>query len=262
MDENMSASPPSGAGESGSAEPAHSRTSDVPKKLGFFEKILNIYIEPSSVFKNLYYHNDWVTPLVFGGVLTIIAGILNMNYSAEAQNAFRELMGTPLPEAAGAISQYVQLAFAPIGLLFAWLIAAAIVFVLGTFLLEHVDFIKLYSVVAFAWMPAVFTNLVNAIYKMGQTPVISSYDDYMDAMMPWTISLGRVLNGDGIFFSLASVIDVFTIWSYWLLFLGLIYAFRNKPKNAAVVTIIYVIFSLAFAAGMLALTAQFRPPGL
>lgn len=263
MDENMSASPPSGAGETGSAEPAHSRTSDVPKKMGFFEKILNIYIEPSSVFKNLYYHNDWLTPFIFGAILSIGAAFLNMSYSSEAQASLRELMNAPsMPQAASTATQYVQTIFAPVGLLFGWLITAAILFLLGNFMLERVDFTKLFSIAAFASMPTLFTNLISGIYKMGQTPAISSYDDYIDAMMPWTLSLGRIVQGEGLFFKMISVIDVFAFWSYWLVAVGLTYGLRNKFKNSIVVTIVYMVITLSFAAGMLALGDKLRPPGL
>lgn len=264
MDDSIGASPPSGASDSGQpGNPWDTRLNDVPKKMPMGEKLLNIFIEPSSVFKNIYYHNDWLTPFIFGAVLSIGAAFLNMQYSAEAQNAFRELMKAPsMPEAASAISQYIQILFAPAGLLFGWLVSAAILFMLGNFMLDRVDFVKLFSIAAFASLPTLFTNLISGIYKMGQTPVISSYEDYIDAMMPWTLSLGRIIQGDGLFFKMITVIDIFAIWSYWLVVVGLTFGLRNKPKNSLIVTIVYLVITLSFAVGMLALSDKLRPPGL
>jgi hypothetical protein len=238
---------------------------EIPPKMSFGDKLMNIFIEPSSVFKNLYYHNDWLTPLIFTGALNIIAGIILLPWSSSAREQFNELMNVPTTGAAatvGNITQYVTLLMGPVGLMFGWLVAAAILFVLGTFLLENVDFKKLYSIAAFVTVPVAFTQLISAVSRMGKTPVISSYDDFIDASMPWTISLGRVISLDGIAGKLIDVYDVFAIWSYWLLFLAISYGLRNKKQQSALLTIIYAVLSLGLAIGMFALQAKFRPPGV
>ena len=264
MDDNRDSAPRTDAGDSaGVSTHVNSRFEDVPKKMGMGEKILNIFIEPSSVFKNLYYHNDWLTPFLVGAVLSIGAALLAAPYMAEAQKGLYSLMNVPSQaEKVGEITMYVSSLLTPLNLLFWWLIAAAIIFVLGTFMLDRVDFVKLYSIVAFASMPTFFTALLNAIYKLGQIPAVSSYDDYMDAVMPWTLSLARIFPGEGTLYSVMSVVDVFALWSYWLLVLGVTYGLRNKQFNAAAVVVIYVVIMLTIAAGLFALGNLARPAGL
>ncbi len=249
--------------ENNASESAH--VEEIPAKMSFGDKLMNIFIEPSSVFKNLYYYNDWLTPLIFSGSISIVAGLLVMPWSASSTEQLNELMNVPTTEAAttvGNITQYVGPLLAPIGLMFGWLIAAAILFVLGTFLLENVDFKKLYSIAAFVTIPVAFTTLISAVSRMGKTPVISSYDDFIDTQMPWTISLGRLISMDGIAGRMIDVYDIFAVWSYWLLFIGISYGLRNKKQQSAVFTVVYIVLSLGFAIGMFAIQDKFRPPGV
>jgi len=255
-------------GESAEARapvPSGPPVNEVPPKMGFFAKLINIFVEPSSVFKNIYYHNDWLTPLVFGTVITVISGVLAMGYSQDARAQFNELMGVGAQSSAGniaAIGQYAAIVLSPFSLMFGWLIGAAIIFVLGTFMLENVDFKKLYSIVAFAWLPTAFTGLISAIYSLSQTPIVASYDDFIDAMIPWTISLGRILPLEGIAGRLISVYDIFAVWSWWLLILGITYGLRNRKSQSITVTVVYIIIGLLIAIGAFALQAKFRPPGM
>lgn len=238
---------------------------DIPPKMSFGDKLMNIFIEPSSVFKNLYYYNDWLTPLVFCGVLSIVAGILLMPWSSSAREQFNELMNVPNTGAAatvGNITQYATLLLAPVGLMFGWLVAAVILFILGTFLLENVDFKKMYSIAAFVSIPVAFTQLISAISRMGKTPVVSSYEDFIDASMPWTISLGRVITLDGLWGKVITAYDIFTVWSYWLVFLALTYGLRNRKQQSGVLTVVYILLSLGIAIGMFAMQDKFRPPGV
>ncbi|MEP0815361.1 MAG: YIP1 family protein [bacterium] len=239
------------------------RQNDIPPKMGFGAKLLNIFVEPSSVFKNIYYHNDWLTPFVVGGASMIVATLMQMGLMNEARRQFNEVMGIPgnaAVEGATTISQYVGAFFTPLNLLFIWLVGAAITFVLGTFLLENVDFKKLYSIVAWSWMPVIFTQLINGVYKMGQTPAISSYEDYIDSMFPWTLSLSQIISGDGVLFKVLGTIDVFAVWSFYLFVLGLIFGLHNQPGRAWTVALIYAAIGLAMTSGIFALMYVFKPP--
>src|SRR3989339_1239607 len=102
---------------------------EIPPKMSMGSKILNIFIEPSSVFKNVYYYNDWLTPLVFMGILTIVAGALAMQYNGDARQQFNELMNVPTTgtaETIGTVTSYVTIALAPLGLMFGWLVASGV----------------------------------------------------------------------------------------------------------------------------------------
>ena len=260
--EKSGSAPGEGAPAGGNGSPA----GGIPPKMGFGAKLINIFVEPSAVFKNIYYYNDWLTPLIIIGVVTIVSSLLMAGYSADAQSQFRELMGAPKQpavETATRITQYVTAFLSPAGILVRWLISAAIIFVLGTFLLDNIDFKKLYSIVAWCSMPTLFTTLINGIYRMNQTPLVSSYDDYMDAMTPWSLSPSLFIHDAGMWGMLLSGFDVFTLWSWYLLALGLAYGLRNRIGKAWTVVIVTILIGLAIGAGILYLsTSVLRPKGM
>src|SRR3990172_2365179 len=68
---------------------------EIPPKMSMGSKILNIFIEPSSVFKNVYYYNDWLTPLIITSVGAMAGALLAMQYNGDARSQFNELMKVP-----------------------------------------------------------------------------------------------------------------------------------------------------------------------
>lgn len=246
---------------------------DFPPKMGMGARLLNIFVEPSSVFKNIYYHSDWLTPLLFMGVLAMVSAFLVSEYNAEAQRQWGEVVnqavGRTVQAGGGAgagiareFTKYVGIVLAPVGIMFGWLFGAVLVFVLGSFMLDKVDFKKLYSILATASMPAAFTGLINAVYKMNQTPVVESYKDYLDSMTPWTLSVSRFFPIEGNIGIMAASFDLFAIWSLWLMVVGLVYGLRNKVSASIWVVILYAVISAAIQIGLMSLGYMFLPKGL
>lgn len=203
--------------------------------------LLNIIIEPGKVFQHIKEKDDWWIPFIIVVVFALIVTWVSAPAIARltAQMMAERGIERELPAAIGII-KYI---FIPIGTLIGWLIIAVIIWTLSNLIGGNWNFIKALDLFAYSSIIGVIKQIITIIVLlMRGLQNIVTFKDL------------RIATGLDLFFhpenpklyALVSGIDIFEIWIYTLVALGISEIAGVPKKKGAMVSIITFLVLLGF----------------
>ncbi|MEP0815362.1 MAG: YIP1 family protein [bacterium] len=236
-----------GSGRSGAAMYDPNR----PPPMSSADKLKYIWTWPAEVFKDVYHYPDWLTPFVFASLTNIISAAASFRFDSKAKADFaiflwrgKELghqIEMPV-DVTSAAHPGLRFFLAPLAIIAIWLVVAGVIAFAG-FLLDSVEFNRLFSVVAFSSLPLAFRPLIDSIAKNFSDPSVASMNDWIRVSTPWTLSPARFIP-PGTLYKVLSSFDLFALWSVYLLYVGLVFGLGNDPRKASRVAFLYAIVAV------------------
>ena len=202
--------------------------------MGFFNRFVWIFVSPSKVFADIKEGKaSWWQAWVWLSVIYLIVGY----FSKPVQLAVMELNPSDLPldqldkqlEIMEGWGYWVQLAATPVILLVGALIVVGLSYILVSILADRASFKQYFSLNMYAGIVAslatVMTTLVIRMKGMDaiQTVADAKFSIGLAFLAPEEGALARAL---------FSSVDVFSIWSYVLIVMGLMYVFEMARRQA------------------------------
>jgi hypothetical protein len=240
---------------------------------GFFDRIVNVFVDPTSLFKYLAIKPDFWTPWVVVGlvlaVMTAVAFPTIYELQGTAQVAAMREQGLDEGEITEKMEKYhspaakttslaISIAAVVIMIPVGWLIGGAILFLISLVQGLETSFKRVFSVVAYSSIIGMLgAQIIDKVIKLAQGNV---------QLAEWNISkvslAGFLPEGTHRAIQTASAtIDPFAIWSLIVIAIGLTFANRCRMKSAVVTVVIYFIVTLIFMIGMGFLMQAFMPGG-
>jgi hypothetical protein len=222
-----------------------------PPRMSFLDKIVGILTEPRAFFTNLRAHPEWLTPFLTIGIvmaaLTAISLPKAIQISHIAMQEAAAKSGQPMPDIAYKIADGFTYS-APVlvfaGLLFGWLIASAIIFLITLMTGASPDFKLLWTIVAWAGFPTVFQQIMKTVYLLTLKDMPTTMAG-VKQLQGFSLSLGQLMPPDTVAAKLTQPIDLFTIWGLILLYEGLVHMLKMNRKQAGIVAIVYAVVGYA-----------------
>ncbi len=202
--------------------------------MGFFNRFVWIFVSPSKVFADIKEGKaSWWQAWVWLSVIYLIVGY----FSKPVQLAVMELNPSDLPldqldkqlEIMEGWGYWAQLAATPVILLVVALIVVGLSYILVSILADRASFKQYFSLNMYAGIVAslatVMTTLVIRMKGMDaiQTVADAKFSIGLAFLAPEEGALARAL---------FSSVDVFSIWSYVLIVMGLMYVFEMARRQA------------------------------
>lgn len=221
--------------------------------MSFLNRFVYIFTSPGRVFEDVSEgRSSWWEPWIYQSVIYVVAGFLSLPIQRKvaALNP-RDLPPEQLKEQLELMARFawVQIVATPPLLLLLGLVLAGITYVLVTILSSQATFKKYFTLTLYASVIGALSLLVSNLVVRWRG--IDSIRTVHDAQV--TLGLGFLApEGSDVLFAVLSTVNVFTVWSLWVLALGLMYVF-GMSRNAAVIAVIpwwliSVLFSVFGAA--------------
>ena len=202
--------------------------------MGFFNRFVWIFVSPSKVFADIKDGKaSWWQAWVWLSVIYLIVGY----FSKPVQLAVMELNPSDLPldqldkqlEIMEGWGYWVQLAATPVILLVVALIVVGLSYILVSILADRASFKQYFSLNMYAGVVAsLATVLTTLVSRMKGIDAIQSVAD-----AKFSIGLAFLAPEEGALArALFSSVDVFSIWSYVLIVMGLMYVFDMARRQA------------------------------
>jgi len=215
--------------------------------MSWFNRIVWIFVAPSRVFAELREGRvPWWQPWIVQSALALAAGYL----SIPSQRAVLAL--NPRGMSADQLQQsidffdrfrYAQLAVIPPTMLLVSLALAGITYVVVTLLSSKANFRQYFTITLFASVVSTVSVLVSsAVVRSRGVDAIRVPED---AQM--SLGLGFLIPG-GVWHAVLSSIDVFAVWSFILIAMGLERVFDMPRRHSVVSVIPWLLITVVLAA--------------
>lgn len=201
--------------------------------MSFFNRFQWIFLSPTRVFADIKEGNaPWWQPWVWISIIYVVVGYFSM----PIQKAIVELNADGLP--AEQLDQqlefmenfgWLQPVTTPIVMLVVTLIVAGLSYILVSILSDRANFKKYFTITLYSSIVATLsTALATLVIRMRGIESIQSVSDAR-----FSIGLGFLAPEEGALIrSIFLSADFFTVWSYVLIVMGLMYVFEMSRKHA------------------------------
>uniref|UniRef100_A0A7C4Y6G8 DUF1282 domain-containing protein n=1 Tax=candidate division WOR-3 bacterium TaxID=2052148 RepID=A0A7C4Y6G8_UNCW3 len=206
--------------------------------------VINILIEPYKAFQHIKEKDDWWIPFVILCLLLILARIVSFPVISRIMTEFmqgnqemiqRQQINPVMIRVTGILS-------IPIVNIITFLFLSLLVYLLTYLFGKNLPFIKSLDLISYASMVDGLKTIIEMIVILVRKNTISSFMDM------------RLKSGLDLFFHLEnkrlmlllSKINIFTIWFYVLIALGISYLTGMDKKKSTIIAIITFIISLLF----------------
>jgi hypothetical protein len=230
-----------------------------PPRMSYLDKVVGILTEPRAFFTNLRAHPEWLTPYLTIGIVTAILTAFAVPRAIQMSHVAMDASarGQQIPEFAYKISDgfaYASPVLVFAGILFVWLVATAILFLVSLIAGASPDFNLLWTVVAWSGFPSLFEQIIKTVYVLAAPPPTTM--DEINSLKVFSISLGQLMPAGSLAFKLAQPVNLFAIWSIILLYEGLVHLLKMNRRLAGTIVIVYAIvgYAIQLALVMLALS--------
>lgn len=215
-------------------------------KGGFLASLIDIYLDPSKVFKRIDAGLQWWKAFI---VLAIInMAITWVNLPLQRQLASLNPGGIPADQLEARLQvmdrfSWIGVVTTPIFIIVVLMIVAGLVNVISNLVSARSEFKKTLSLITFAGMIGLLEQiLTTVIVHMRGIETIEAPGDAVVRLGP-----GALLPDAGGFLAAAlQALSVFQIWYYIVFVLGLAYIFRMSWKKALVPAFVLWILSVVF----------------
>jgi hypothetical protein len=234
------------------------------------QRLVNTFIAPRKTFEDLKRNPSWWVPWLITGIFSIIFGAVavqkidiprflqqQIEKSPSAQRRLEQL--TPEQRERGMAVQATIVkgtffAFPVISLLSGLVIAAVLMAVFNFILGAEVPFQRAMAVVFYSYVPLIISTILLTV-----SILVSSDPNTIDITNPMPTNLGFFMDplGNQFIYSIASSLDIFSIWVVTLLGLGFATTSSNRRPDAATgITTMFVVFAI-FVLGRAAWKSMF-----
>lgn len=234
------------------------------------QRLVNAFIAPRKSFADLKRNPSWWVPWLITGIFSIIFGAVavqkidiprflqqEIEKSPSAQRRLERL--TPEQRERGMAVQATIVkgtffAFPVISLLSGLIIAAVLMAVFNFILGAEVPFQRAMAVVFYSYVPLIISTILLTV-----SILVSSDPNTIDITNPMPTNPGFFMDplGNRFIYSIASSLDIFSIWVVTLLGLGFATTSSNrKPDAATGITTMFVVFAI-FVLGRAAWKSMF-----
>src|SRR5579864_4225217 len=206
------------------------------------QRLVNVFIAPSKTFEDLKRNSSWWVPFVISAVFGLLFGIVVVQKIDMRQFAQQQIDKSPIaqrqlerltPEQREQ-NLAIRAAFTkgtfygfPVFVLLGGLIFAAILMAIFNFILgAEVSFARALGVVFYAGIPGAIRSVLLTISLLASSD--PSTIDLSGNPMPTNPGFFLDPQGNKVLYSLASALDIFTIWYVVLLGLGFAAASMNR----------------------------------
>jgi Yip1 domain len=229
------------------------------------QRLVNVFIAPSKTFTDLKRKASWWVPWLITSIFTLIFAVVavqkidmahfvqqQIDKSPRQQKQLEQL--TPEQRAQNlairaTISKFSFYAY-PVFSLIGGLIIAAILMAVFNFVLgAEITFPRALSVVFYAGLTGILRAILLAVSLL--TASDPSTIDITANPMPTNPGFFLDPQGNQVLYSLASAIDIFTIWYVILLGLGFSLVSANKkPATGTAITTMFVLYGIVVLGGL------------
>jgi len=227
---------------------------------GVIDRLINIYLEPATLFKYLAVKPDFWTPWIVVGIIMLLMTAFTFpvtyDLGIEYQVQIAQRQGKSDTDIAKLVDQAQKmhtfsmvfaLVSAAVTPLIGWLIGGGIVFVISLIQGLEAGFKRIFSVMAYTSLISILgSSIIDKVIKLARGA------DTIDEWQRSIISLAVLLpvNAHKALVSVLSVVDPFFIWSLVAMAIGLTYANKCRMRSAVVTVIIYAIVIFVLIAGL------------
>ena len=229
------------------------------------QRLTNVFFAPTKTFEDLKRNPSWWVPFIISAVFGLMVGIVTVQKVDMRQFAQQQIEKSPLaqrqleqltPEQReqnlalrAAITKGTFYAI-PVFQLLGGLITAAVLMAVFNFMLGgEVSFARGLGVAFYASIPLVIRSILLIISLL--TSSDPSTIDLAGNPMPTNPGFFLDPQGNKVLYSLASALDIFTIWYVVLLGLGFAAASMNrKPTKGTGVATVFVCYGILVLIGL------------
>ncbi|HEY2114857.1 MAG TPA: YIP1 family protein [Candidatus Angelobacter sp.] len=226
---------------------------------------MNVFIAPKKTFEDLKRNSSWWVPFVISAVFGLLFGIVVVQKVDMRQFAQQQIDKSPAaqkqlerltPEqreqnmAIRATITKVTFYAIPVFQLIGGLLVAAVLMAVFNFILgAEVSFARGLGVAFYASMPGVIRAVLIIISLL--TSSDPSTIDLSGNPMPTNLGFFMDPQGNKVLYSLASALDIFTIWYVVLLGIGFAAASMNrKPSQGTGIATVFVCYGIVVLIGL------------
>jgi hypothetical protein len=220
---------------------------------GMISKIIGVFIEPSKAFKYIAKRPEIWGPILASFVLMLIVSFFTMDKLTEmtlAQTAeqlqSQGMTDEQIEQATKVVA--ITMWFTPLtqtlAMAFIWLIIGGVAYFIGLFLGQDSSYKSSLAVVAYASIPAIVIKQVVISTIVLLSGSFATTSEFQMAMMKASLSLYSLFGNTNMNVNLQSAlvgIDIFTIWSLFLMAIGFKYANKVKMSHAWRTSIILTV---------------------
>jgi hypothetical protein len=217
---------------------------------GFFSRLVGIFLSPKKVFSDVDNGAPWWEPWVWASFVYMIVGYLvapiqihlyrlreGQMPREEFEKAIETMQSFPI--------KYLGIISAPLTTLFVAVIFALVSYIAVSGLAERSSFKKHLTICLWGtvvwWLGVLVSTAVVRLKGIEQIRTVR------DAAAPFGPA-AFVSDANRIWFALLSTLDVFAIWFYVLVVVGVVHVFRLSGRSAVLIVIpiwlVYVLFEL------------------
>jgi len=217
--------------------------------MNIFQRLVGIFVSPKKVFADVDAGAPWWEPWVWGSLLHMIIAYAVLPVQIRLFELTKDTKPPEQFEAELAKMQefpikYLGVITAPITILFVAVIFAALSFIAVSVLSERSNFKKHLAIYLWSSLVAsVGVLLSNIIVRMKGLETVRSYRDALAPFGPAAL----LPEGGKIWFALLSTLDVFAVWFYVLMAVGVTQVFRMSRSASLLVVVPIWLLSILIA---------------
>jgi hypothetical protein len=230
------------------ADQMASPTTAQPQPMSELGRLSGVLFEPSAAFQDISTHPRWWPPLAIIIVMSVVF-IYSFSQRVGWERFIRQQMETnsrvqQMDAAAREQAVAVQLKFIPVTVygfaiigtpVSALIVAGVFLLIFRTFLGAEITFRQVYAVYCYSLVPLMLSSVMGFAVMMLKEP------DQFDLQNPSPTNIGAFLDATTTpkwEYSLATSIDVFSLWTMVLLATGLSVASRKISWSTAIVWVV------------------------
>jgi Yip1 domain. len=228
-------------------------TPDAGPKPSPFQRIIGVMFSPDATFASIAKRPDWVLPLVILCVVGLLCGIAiaqRVDFNTVARDAMDVNPQTAkMPPERVATMVHFTAGMMKVSAYASPVLTAIVLMIVGGVLLlafrvfgGEGDFKQAFSVTTYAWYPRLAKGILAAIILLSKKGI-----SIWDLQNPVRSNLGFLFDPktQPVQFALGSSLDLFAIWSVFLLIVGFAAVSRvSKARSAVIVVSLWVVVNI------------------
>ncbi|MCD6116935.1 YIP1 family protein [bacterium] len=208
------------------------------KRMGVFAKLSGVFTSPEETFKSINERPNWLIPFIVVVAVSLAIQYFIMDYAFADQLKIMAARGMDAQQIELAsqhmqgVARYAQFVIAPIAILIAWLIIAAVLLFAGNVIMGGEAKLKnVMAVVAWSSLVTLAGGILKAFLIVSKETTIGVTTS-LAAIMP-TPAIGKT---PSILYRFLSKLDIFTIWQIilWSIGIAVVYKFTTKKSGTLV----------------------------
>ena len=218
--------------------------------MGFVQRFIGIFVSPRKVFADIDGGSPWWEPWVWGSIIHIAIAYVVLPIQIRLFELTRN-QTPPEQFEKGLVSmqsfpvKYLGVLTAPVTVLFVGVIFAALSFIAVSVLSERSNFKKHLTIYLWSSIVAsVGVLLSNIVVRLNG---IEQIRRFRDAMAPFGPAALIPDDGGKIWYALLSTLDIFSIWFYVLMAVGVMQVFRMSRWASLLVVVPIWLLSVLIA---------------